>query len=379
MQRYIERVTERPWIRSGMGGLLLVLLCGCASLPSSGPTGHDIRRAAQTRGDLGFEIVPLAELADVPAEPPLPPVFLPSYQPPPTDLIGTGDVLDIAIYEAGAAVFGGSAVASSLTTAAPTSQVERLPPYRVDDSGNIRVPYAGLIRAAGRTTLELESAIRAGLRGMSENPQVLVTIREVVANSVILGGEVQKPGRLVLPTNRETLSDVVALAGGYRGDAKDLTVKVQRQGMRADLRLSDLLTHSAEDLRVYPGDRISVIRQPWTFAVMGASGKTEHVTFTAPRVSLAEALASTGGTNPASGDPKAIFVFRFINEQGEEKPVVYHINMMEAQSYFVSQRFVMRDKDILYVGNARANQPAKFIQILSQLFTPVILARQLTD
>jgi polysaccharide export outer membrane protein len=202
----------------------------------------------------------------------------------------------------------------------------------------------------------------------------------VVANSVILGGEVLKPGRLVLPTNRETLSDVIALAGGYRGDAKDLTVKVQRQGERVDLRLSDLLTTPVQDLRVYPGDRISVTRQPWTFAVMGAPGRTEHVTFTAPHISLAEALATAGGSNANSGDPKAVFVFRFERDaDGKEVPLVYHINMMKAQSYFVSQKFAMHDKDILYIGNARANQPAKFIQILSQLFTPVILARQLTE
>jgi protein involved in polysaccharide export with SLBB domain len=42
----------------------------------------------------------------------------------------------------------------------------------------------------------------------------LVTRREVITNSVIVGGEVVKPGRLVLNTNQESLSDVVALAGG---------------------------------------------------------------------------------------------------------------------------------------------------------------------
>jgi hypothetical protein len=31
------------------------------------------------------------------------------------------------------------------------------------------------------------------------------------------------------------------------------------------------------------------------------------------------------------------------------------------------------------VGNARANEPAKFIQIISQLFTPAVLVRQLTQ
>jgi polysaccharide export outer membrane protein len=46
--------------------------------------------------------------------------------------------------------------------------------------------------------------------------------------------------------------------------------------------------------------------------------------------------------------------------------------MMNAGSYFVAQRFAMRDKDVLYVGNARANQPSKLIQLVSQLFSPIV-------
>jgi len=33
---------------------------------------------------------------------------------------------------------------------------------------------------------------------------------------------------------------------------------------------------------------------------------------------------------------------------------------------------VMRDKDILYFGNAGANQPSKLIQLISQLFSPIL-------
>jgi polysaccharide export outer membrane protein len=34
----------------------------------------------------------------------------------------------------------------------------------------------------------------------------------------------------------------------------------------------------------------------------------------------------------------------------------------------------MRDKDLLYIGNARANQPSKLVQIISQLFSPIVTA-----
>jgi polysaccharide export outer membrane protein len=106
---------------------------------------------------------------------------------------------------------------------------------------------------------------------------------------------------------------------------------------------------------------------------MGAPGKVELFTFGAAKVSMAEAVAQAGGSNPNFGDPAAIFVFRYVTEKdGTARPVVYHMNMAKAGNYFLSQRFAMQDKDVLYVGNARANQPSKLIQIISQLFSPLV-------
>ena len=118
------------------------------------------------------------------------------------------------------------------------------------------------------------------------------------------------------------------------------------------------------------------MRAPRSFSVMGAPGRVEQITFTGPSISLAQALALSGGSNPNMGDPEAIFVFRFLpGEDGKETPVVYHLNMMKAGGYFLSQRFAMQDADLLYVGNARANQPSKLIQIISQLFAPIVTVR----
>jgi polysaccharide export outer membrane protein len=52
--------------------------------------------------------------------------------------------------------------------------------------------------------------------------------------------------------------------------------------------------------------------------------------------------------------------------------------MMRAGAYLLSQRFRMHDQDVLYIGNAKANQPTKFVQLLSQLFVPVATARAVT-
>jgi polysaccharide export outer membrane protein len=354
-----------------------MLLGGCASLPSSGPTGAQIRQgASDPKAGVDFHIVELDNFDTLPPMPARPAVFQPDYAPPPTDLIGSGDQLDISIYEAGVTLFaggGGKITGASAGSFETSAQVERLPVARVDDNGDIRLPYIGMMRAAGSTTAELAAAIRRAYRGMSQNPQVLVALHDSIRNSVIIGGEVGRPGRLVLPTNKETVSDAIALAGGYRGDAKDISVRIQRLDSEAEFRLSDVLAGEFADMRVYPGDKISLVRAPRTFSVMGAPGRVEQIPFSGPSVNLAEAVATAGGANPNLGDPKAIFIFRFVPvEGGGEQPVVYHLNMMKPGGYFISQRFQMLDKDVLYVGNAAANQPSKLVQIISQLFAPVV-------
>lgn len=352
-------------------------MSGCALMPSSGPTSGQILKDASGRDKLGFRIVEVADIASAPGGPPIPAVFLPERYVPPTNLISPGDVLDIAVYESGVTLFGGaktSAAAAATLGFDSTAQVERLPPVRVDDMGAIRLPYIGRIEVAGLTSSELEAKIRAGYKGMSQNPQIMVGIRDSIGNSVILSGEVARPGRLVLPTNTETLSDVLALAGGYRGDAKDLSVRVVRQDQTVELRLSDVMAHRDRDMRIYPADRIAIVRAPRTIAVMGAPGRVEQMAFSGPTISLAEALAQAGGSNPGAGNAAAVFVFRFEQgADGAEVPVAYHVNMMRASGYFVSQRFVMRDKDVLYIGNSEANQPSKVIGLVSQLFGPLVV------
>lgn len=359
-----------------------VALSGCASLPSSGPTASEIRASAAGRhGDLPFTYVPVVNLATLPSPPPLPVAVLEQPSPQPTDLLGPGDVLNITIYEAGVALFGGSSLpsGSGATSFDPRSSAERLSSVRVDDNGYIPVPFVGRLRVAGLTVSQLQSAIENRLRGLSQSPQVLVTVEQSITNSVMVAGEVQKPGRLVLATNRESLVDAIALAGGFRGDAKDTVARVQRNGKAYEIRLSDLLDLPQEDLQVAPGDRITLVRRPQSFSVLGAPNRSEEIAFPRGRLTLAQAVALAGGANPQLGDAAGIFVFRQVyRPDGTLEPTVYHLNMMHGSAYLLAQRFAMHDRDILYVANARANQLTKFVQLLSQLFIPVTTLRAVT-
>lgn len=364
-------------IKNNISLVLLVGLAGCATLPSSGPTGSQIRASAIAPKDgTPIQLVEIRKVDEVPvaAEGVSSTALLPEVAPTPTDMVGPGDILDINIYEAGVALFAGGAVASTANQiATPGVQVQKLPPTRVDDLGDITIPYAGTLHVAGLTTGEIEAMIRDSLSRMSQNPQVIVTLSQAITNSIIIGGEVARPGRLVLQTNRESLSDVIALSGGYRGNSKDLMVRIMRGNESVDVRVNDMVENPALDIRIRPGDRLMLVDDPRTYSILGASGRVEQVPFRRSSVSLAEAVATAGGTNPNLGDPAAIFLFRYVrNAEGKEVPRVYHLNMMQTGAYFIAQKFLMQDKDVLYFGNAAANQPSKLVQLVSQLFSPVL-------
>ncbi len=352
-----------------------LMLAGCAGLPTSGPTGSTIKRgAAAESSQFPFTLVEINSPVDVPAAPARArPTALAEVQQP-TDLLGPGDVLNITVYEAGVALFSNSTLRPGLAGSSfdTSSVAERLPAIRVDDYGYIQVPFVGRLLASGRTAAELREMIENGLRGMSQDPQVMVSIGESITNSVIVAGEVTKPGRLVLSTNRESLVDAIALAGGYRGAAKDAVARVQRGEATFEVRLSDLLDLPQDDITVAPGDRITLVSRPRSFSVLGATNRIDEIVFPRSPLSLVQAVALAGGANPNQGDAGAVFVFRHVQlPDGTEQPTVYHLDMMKPGAYLLAQRMQIQDRDVLYIGNARANQLAKFVQLLSQLFVPV--------
>ncbi|MFK5952975.1 MAG: polysaccharide biosynthesis/export family protein [Desulfobacterium sp.] len=84
----------------------------------------------------------------------------------------------------------------------------------VTGSGDINVPLAGSIRAAGLTQEELERTIRIPLeRDYFVNPQVQVQIKAYHSLQFFISGAVQSPGMYELNFH-PTMMDLIAKAGG---------------------------------------------------------------------------------------------------------------------------------------------------------------------
>jgi len=369
------------------GGLLMtsLSLTGCATLPVAGPNAADIARAQRRLADFDLIVVDAAAIGRINAAPPPAVGRLAALADDGTmaDVIGPGDVLQITVYEVGAPLFGTRVSAGEFATGSAAG--EALPLVTVARDGRITVPWVPAMMAAGKTTDQLASALRAAYRRNSENPQVMVALRENVANTIIVQGDVKKPGRLPLTLARERLLDAIAIAGGVSGSTLDAVVKVNRGGQSAEEILAAIEPGTADDLRLLPQDRISVTFRPRTFTILGATGKVSEIPFQAPRVSLIEAIGRGGGPSDDRADPAAVFVFRYEPSHDDgapgagARPVAYKFNMRQPESYFLAQRFALRPRDVIYIATARATLPAKAIQLLSQFFSPVYTAKVLSQ
>lgn len=372
-------------LRAVLVSLLLVTLAagleGCATVASSGPTAGQIEAAERKDNELGFRIVDInaevvAELdAQTANEVPLAALEADGR----VDTLGPGDVLEINIYEVGVTLFTSSNTGG--TTFDPSARGTALANVVVSREGDISLPYIGRLQVAGSTNSEVARMIERAMARMSQQPQAVVTVKENFYNTFYVSGDIRNPGRYALTLPRERLLDALARAGGTTNQPNDMIVRLTRNGRSSETRLSEIDAAGPQNVLLLPGDRIELFNQPRTFLAFGSISKVSQVAFGASSLSLAEAIARIGGPNEATANPAAVYLFRYGApvEDDISLPVIYRLNMNQASSYFLSQDFEMRDKDVIYIAAAPANGALKITQILSQLFTPFITARALTQ
>ena len=360
-------------------------LSACASLPTGGPTVHQITRESRS----GQMIVPftLVKLdadalrnAPSPLDPGIAKMAGLAADPGPkrADMILPGDTLSISIFEVGISLFGGAA-APATAPRTPTAAAQVLT-IEVREDGFIILPYIGQVMAAGAYPEELAGVIRRHLKPYSENPEVSVNVASSVENVVYVGGAVAKSGRYRLTAAHEHLLDVLALAGGSAIDPNALEVRLQRGKQNVTAPLNRISPGDPADLPIYPGDRIQLVRVRQSYTVFGASDKVSQVYFDAKDISLAEAIARTAGPSEYRANPRGVFLCRYeTGSDGELKPVVYQLNMMKIDAYFLAQRFSMRDKDVVLFASASGTMTQKLVGLLSSLFTPVATVRYATQ
>ncbi|MDQ2867322.1 MAG: polysaccharide biosynthesis/export family protein [Verrucomicrobiota bacterium] len=137
---------------------------------------------------------------------------------------------------------------------------------RVNDNGELEVPYIGLVPAAGRTCRDLAYAIKAQLeKEYYYHATVILAVDRVSKESrgrVYVYGSVKGQGPQEIPPDETyTVSKAVIRAGGFGDFADKGKIKLTRkngQSMVINLKRVIEQGHTDEDVVVQPDDQIYV-------------------------------------------------------------------------------------------------------------------------
>ncbi|MGM0585144.1 MAG: polysaccharide biosynthesis/export family protein [Pseudomonadota bacterium] len=365
---------------------IALLLSACAVAPRGGPTAEAVRAAGQEAETVvPFAFAPLTRetVAALQARRAAPQADLGENAKVRPQILRPGDRVSVTIWEAveGGLFSGEGAGAKSVA----------LPPQRLGPSGRISVPYAGRIRAAGRTPAQVSGAIVAALRGKAIEPQALVTVEDSPVSAVtVIGDAAAGSGRVPLAGVGERVLDVIAAAGGTSAPAHRTLVRLNRGAAQGEAHLARILREPAQNVRVRAGDVVGLLLDEQTFTVLGAAGQPRRVPFSTEIVTLDEALAEAGGLDDMDANPDSVFVFRYEDAatarrltgrpaEGPLAPVVYNLDLSDPGAFFLARRFEMRDGDILYAANAPLADARKVLDVVARALSPATTSLRLAN
>lgn len=372
-------------------GLILgsaYLLSSCSLMTAAGPSSKAIAHSRhQSVADVGIRVV---DVTDAVARRVMDSNRLALFSEglgdglPIGSTVGKGDVLDISIWEAPpAALFGGIGTDMRQSSLNSTLRSASLPEQMVDSDGEITVPFAGTIKAGGRTPQQIARDIILRLNGKAHDPQVVVSIARNATSNVTVVGDVTSSTRVPLTAKGERLLDALASAGGVKQPIDKMTIQVTRGSQVQTLPLETVIRDPRQNIRLQPDDVITALFQPFSFTALGAAGTNAEVPFEGTGITLAQALGRVGGLQDLRADASGVFIFRMedpivlgsdekgatLNQNGRV-PVIYRVDLKNPSSLFVAQAFPIRNKDVLYISNAPLADLQKFVNIISSTLFP---------
>jgi polysaccharide biosynthesis/export protein len=368
------------WIFRVLLALTAVSLSGgCAMMPSTGPAEFDV-------DNMGSKNVPYALVRLTPESVSI----ISHYEPrglagafpvaqkrkgPARLVFGIGDVVTVTIFEAAA---GGLFIPTE--AGVRPGNFVTIPDQTVDNDGNITVPYAGLVKAAGRTNGEVQVDIVSRIKNRAIDPQVVVALSQQRTSLVSVFGEVNTPVRYPAAASgaQDRITDAITRAGGIKDQGYESWILVQRGDVRATVPFANLIYEPSNNIFVQPGDRVYVYREQQKFLAFGAAGQQGELNFDAWRINLAEAVGKAGGLVDVQADPGRVYLYRLEPRElaellgvdvskftGELIPVIFSISFRDPGGYFLATNFQVRNQDVLFIANSPSVDVSKFLNYLN--------------
>jgi polysaccharide biosynthesis/export protein len=374
-----------------VGGAILCAGCGTQLLSDAGPNALAVKSGITWNGP-AYGLVHLTpQVVNILDEygPRTLSATFGDHRPPPEIKFGIGDVVSVTVFEAAA---GGLFIPAEAGVR-PGNFVS-LPNQPIDIKGNLTVPYAGHVPAAGKTPEEVEKEIVERIKNRAIEPQVEVALVTQNTSLITVIGEVNSntafspTGRIPVQPAGEHILDIITRAGGLKDQGQDTWVVLERHGRRAAVPFGSLIFEPGNNIWAWPGDTIYLYQEPQTFLAFGASGLQGQFKFTASptssawRMTLAEAVAAAGGLLDLQADPGSVFLYRREPRELAEKlgvdcskmagptvPVVYSVSFADPAGYFLATRVQMHNKDVIFAANAQSVDITKLTTFLNAVIS----------
>lgn len=254
----------------------------------------------------------------------------------------------------------------------------------VGEDGNIFFPYAGVIKAEGKTVEEIRDELTQKLSVYIEQVQLDVRVTSYRSQRVYVVGEVTTPGVQVVKDIPLTVLEAINSAGGLSPEADSRNIILTRKDKTFSINL--LALYEGGDLRqnvlLENGDVLNIPdRQFNKVFILGETNivnsfdsgtnstqRSRSVFMNKGRMTLTEALSEGGGLNQETSDAARIFVFR--NGLVKGKPEIFHLDAKSPDALLLADRFPLQPRDIVYVDRAEG---IRWNQIINEIQPTVTL------
>lgn len=216
---------------------------------------------------------------------------------PPADsnyVLGPGDQIEVSVY--GEADLSRTAI--------------------IKPDGTIALALVNEVKAAGKTTGQLEAELTKMYSKYLKAPAVSVVVRELRVDRVYLLGQVTKPGDYQLRQN-VGIFELLASAGGptTRADlSKAVVIRGKTETIKLDL-LNAFAKNQTPDVRLQAGDVLFIPETDRRIVALGEVNRPgAYDLLEGQRVT--DLLAAAGGPTPKAGLPKA-----YVMREGTQIPI----------------------------------------------------------
>lgn len=260
--------------------------------------------------------------------------------------VGPGDILNIIVWGHPELSLAGATQAASIEGGNVGTG------YNVSKDGRIQFPFAGAVKVAGLSELEIRDKLSGMLATYITDPQLTVQIRDYRNSRVYLDGEINKPGLLSLNDIPMTLPEALNRAGGLTQDADRSSIVLTRQGRETTINLTQLTEQGVNpnSILLRNGDMLRINhREKAKVFLLGEAYRPQALTMHDGELTLAQALGEGGGVSIGS-NPGQVYVIRS-DEDG--KANIYHLNADSPTALILASGFQLQPHDMVYIDPAR--------------------------